>query len=177
MHRATSIEALAHILQTANLAALFAASALRSSVTSALESLAAAAGSTRRVHVVWFDDGSDPCGDSSDGTWDPKRALSIIRQADPSGRVGVSTRVGLGTACLTHERTFIEHTFIELVSRGSACSRTARERVAVVTPETVVKLLPSSGSTGLPKLVVVTDGALFKVGSGGRRAPGAAVRH
>ena len=71
-----------------------------------------------------------------------------------------------------------QHGWAAVTELGEAQPPQARSRVAYVTPESVVKLLPSSGSTGMPKLVVVTDSRVMRAARAappGRRSASAAA--
>ena len=175
MHRATGVEALTHVIQETRLGVLFASRSVRTTVIlPALQALSSSSSfDARELHVIWFDDGSDStCAQLQGPQWTPAHVIAIAQGACYDTPSPSSWFSSPPSALLPPSR---EHGFDAIVARGASCNMRWRMRVARAIPDTVVKLLPSSGSTGLPKLVVVCDGALYKVGTSGRRAIGAAV--
>jgi hypothetical protein len=154
MHRATTPAQLAHIVRETRLAVLVVSRHLRPIVCQALLDVAAVCngsgttttsptttassggGGGNLPHIVWFTDNADA-------------HLHV-----PAANVDdTNTLADLGVT---------ESDFVEALAAGAGAPIDIRTAIHVASPDTVVKLLPSSGSTGMPKLVVVTDAALFR---------------
>jgi non-ribosomal peptide synthetase component F len=130
-HRSTTAEQLAHILSEAHVAALVTSTHLLSVVRHAA---ARVDGAPWLRHVIVYDDDCE--------------AYAMHAEAHAqAGRDGCAPPPTL---------KWSEHSWAAVRELGALQPTRVRSRVAHVTPETLVKLLPSSGSTGLPKLVVVT---------------------
>ena len=134
MHRATDAIALAHILDTTGLCVLMASKHLLPVIHQA--SVRASASQLRAI--VWIDD----------------TAESYCLQA--SSRPLTAEEASQVASSGWQQRNFHE----ELLREGPHSALTMA--AAFREPRRVAKLLPSSGSTGLPKLAVVTEEALFK---------------
>jgi hypothetical protein len=154
MHRATTPAQLAHIMRETRLAVLVVSRHLRPIVCQALLDVAAVCngsgttttsptttassggGGGNLPHIVWFTDNAD--------------AHLHVAAANVDD---TNTLADLGVT---------ESDFVEALAAGAGAPIDIRTAIHVASPDTVVKLLPSSGSTGMPKLVVVTDAALFR---------------
>lgn len=149
-HRSTSSEQLAHILSETRATALITSTHLIGVLHAAA---ARVDGAPWLRHVVYFDDDAEayallPTGDDAANGAPPPTAA------------------------------WKQHGWAAVRALGEGQPLQARSHVAYVPPETVVKLLPSSGSTGMPKLVVVTDGCVMRaarVAPPGRRSAAAAA--
>lgn len=99
-------------------------------------------------HIVWLDDEADAHAE----------ALAAHRRRQPAP---AADPLGAPRPALSDCGLIKEHSWGSVLRRGAALPVEVRRRVAVLaSPHCVVKLLPSSGSTGLPKLIVVTEGML-----------------
>ena len=128
LHRASSAEQLAHIVQGADLRVLVVSVHLAHVVARAARTCAGGGGCLR--HVVWVSDEAE--------------AYASVLPTEPE-------EAALPAAVSSQS-------WEAMCATGAGAPRAVRARVATRTaPDAVVKLLPSSGSTGTPKLIPVTD--------------------
>ncbi|CAK0843476.1 unnamed protein product [Prorocentrum cordatum] len=139
MHRATSEKQLAHILDESGLTALVASEHLSELVLHAVKLTQ----SSNLQHIIWIDDMA------SAYELQTKRLL-IRAAAKQSFAPGVPV---------------LQHSWNTVLGHSAGAHANVQPSFVFANSETLLKLLPSSGSTGLPKLVAITEGASFKVGS------------
>jgi acyl-coenzyme A synthetase/AMP-(fatty) acid ligase len=132
-HRATQAEALAHVLKLApTLTVLVLSRHLRHILIAAQKILSDNADAVRMVrHVIFIDD-----------------------HIDAHAQVTTATEGGQDLP-----ECWREHSWNEALELGRSfdAASIGTPSTKVVKPDSIVKLLPSSGSTGLPKLIVVTE--------------------
>lgn len=145
MHRATNYEQLAHILDESGLVVLVASKHLSGLVSRAVKLTKA----TELQHVVWIDDMPD--------------AYALQAGNLPIGATAMQS--------LAPGISVLQHSWDTVLEQGADARASGQQGFVFASPETLVKLLPSSGSTGLPKLAAITESALFKVGSCSRIQP------
>lgn len=118
----------------------------------------AAARSTHAVpYVVWVEDNPEAYAMQGGSLPSAMQAGSFpgVMPGAPRTCPGESS----ATACPEAWSATLMTPWEAVVERGAALPLVTVERVCSATPGKVLKLLPSSGSTGLPKLIVVTEGA------------------
>ena len=131
MHRATSAAQLAHILDESGAAVLVTSVHLLPLVAEAARHVT----TVELRHVISYEDDADAY----------PGVLPVVSVPLSSDQVPI---------------TWDSISWEALKARGAAVAPGWRRRIACVAAEAVVKLLPSSGSTGLPKLVAVTEASL-----------------
>jgi long-subunit acyl-CoA synthetase (AMP-forming) len=132
IHKGSSKKCVAHIIRESGMTVLFVSVHLHELMSEAMEQIFRDEEQCQLQHIVWIED-------------DPEAYSLLIRRR---GKEEVPCFKGVD-----------EHKWSDLLS---SCTSQASywHTHFIEAPESIVKLLPTSGSTGLPKLTIVTDSML-----------------